>query len=337
VGVLRETGAAASLVTPPSIPEIGAALRTVGADAIVYPLPGEAGPEPGRLLTLAMDGRAATVLAPDLRIDEDGPVRAFAARIADGPAQVPVRYPAGHPDQEHWRRRLDELCDWAWPRAIQPLLDHGWGADRAAPARLVLVPSGELGVVPWHAARSPHDVGRGGARAYACERLVLSYAASARQLVDAVGREAAPPTVGPVFVADPTVRSPATIEASVTLRGRLVVLSDCESDLDGSDYDEALTLATAFLSAGAASVVGARWQLDREIAGRPSALLMFMFHRSMVVDGALPVDALRAAQLWMLDPDRPIPAELPPALRADLARLDLTHPAVWAAFTHQGR
>ena len=49
------------------------------------------------------------------------------------------------------------------------------------------------------------------------------------------------------------------------------------------DFDEALTLATAFLAAGAVTVVGTRWRIH----DRPAALMMFMFHH-FLTQGGLP-------------------------------------------------
>ncbi|MFI6324083.1 CHAT domain-containing protein [Nonomuraea sp. NPDC050556] len=112
--------------------------------------------------------------------------------------------------------------------------------------------------------------------------------------------------------------------------GGLVVLSSCWSDRTVEAHDEALTLATAFLAAGAATVVGSRWQVsDLRTAG-----LMFMFHRFLLTEP--PADALRLAQLWMLDADRTYPDEMPARLREDLEEVDLTEVHAWAAFTHQG-
>src|SRR6185369_5016731 len=56
--------------------------------------------------------------------------------------------------------------------------------------------------------------------------------------------------------------------------GGLIVLAACASDLTGHAHDEALTLATAFLAAGATGVVGARWEVD----DIPTAIFMIMFH-----------------------------------------------------------
>ncbi|MDF5757503.1 CHAT domain-containing protein [Spongiactinospora sp. TRM90649] len=114
--------------------------------------------------------------------------------------------------------------------------------------------------------------------------------------------------------------------------GGLVVLSACETDRTPGAHDEALTLATAFLAAGAATVVGSRWRVgDLRAAG-----LTFMFHHHLRTER--PADALRLAQLWMLDPARVYPATMPDALREDLSAADagLADIRAWAAFTHQG-
>ncbi|MER5766913.1 CHAT domain-containing protein [Streptomyces sp. NPDC001985] len=117
-------------------------------------------------------------------------------------------------------------------------------------------------------------------------------------------------------------------------QGPLIVLSACETDLSSRDHDEALTLSTALLARGAADVVGSRW----EVPDTASAALMVVFHHHLAVEGLAPADALRAAQVWMTDPDRrPVPG-----LRGDLltgVERDpghLAEPASWAAFTHQG-
>ncbi|MEU9117225.1 CHAT domain-containing protein [Streptomyces sp. NPDC048483] len=114
--------------------------------------------------------------------------------------------------------------------------------------------------------------------------------------------------------------------------GPLVVLSACETDLSTRDHDEAMTLTTAFLARGARDVVGSRWTTD----DGGSALMMAVFHHAMAAGGLTPADALRAAQLWMLDPDRKAPPTLTGELLRDKDRPGLDRPAVWAAFIHQG-
>ncbi|MEV5201205.1 CHAT domain-containing protein [Streptomyces sp. NPDC053720] len=114
--------------------------------------------------------------------------------------------------------------------------------------------------------------------------------------------------------------------------GPLVVLSACRTDLSTRDHDEALTLTTAFVSGGARDVVGSRWAADDGTA----ALLMAVFHHHLNVEGLSPVDALRAAQLWMLDPGRENPGSLSGALLRQAERTDLDRVPLWAAFIHQG-
>ncbi|MEU3663701.1 CHAT domain-containing protein [Streptomyces sp. NPDC032940] len=115
--------------------------------------------------------------------------------------------------------------------------------------------------------------------------------------------------------------------------GPLIVLSACETDLSRRDHDEALTLTTAFVAGGARDVVGSRWA-TRDSA---SALMMAVFHHHVAVEGRSPVDALRAAQMWMLDPHRTAPESLGGALLDELAKGPvLDRPAAWAAFIHQG-
>jgi hypothetical protein len=115
--------------------------------------------------------------------------------------------------------------------------------------------------------------------------------------------------------------------------GGTVILTSCSSDLTAVDYDEALTLATAFLAAGAVTVIGSRW----ETGDRGTAVLMFAVHHFLVRKGLPPAEALRAAQLWMLDPAREPLADLPEAMIGDLALPETTDVTIWGAFTHHGR
>ncbi|MFF5858331.1 CHAT domain-containing protein [Streptomyces sp. NPDC012751] len=115
-------------------------------------------------------------------------------------------------------------------------------------------------------------------------------------------------------------------------QGPLVVLSACETDLSTRDHDEALTLTTAFVSGGARNVVGSRWTAQ----DGASALMMAVFHHYLTVEGQAPADALRAAQLWMLDPHREDPGSLTGELLREIRRPGLERLPVWAAFIHQG-
>ncbi|WP_413797546.1 CHAT domain-containing protein [Streptomyces iranensis] len=116
--------------------------------------------------------------------------------------------------------------------------------------------------------------------------------------------------------------------------GPLIVLSACETDLSSRDHDEALTPTTALLARGATDVVGSRWK----VSDNASAALMVVFHHHLTVAGLAPPDALRAAQLWMLDHDRrPVPG-LTGLLLAE-TQSDaggLVRAVSWAGFIHQG-
>ena len=54
-------------------------------------------------------------------------------------------------------------------------------------------------------------------------------------------------------------------------------------------------------------------------------------------NGHSPRDALRLAQLWMLDPHRRPPPEMPAVLASRAGNPGLSEVSVWAALTHQGR
>ncbi len=41
--------------------------------------------------------------------------------------------------------------------------------------------------------------------------------------------------------------------------------------------------------------------------------------------------------LWMLNPSRRIPPEMPDYLRKAIGNLDLTDPVIWASLTHHGQ
>jgi CHAT domain-containing protein len=65
---------------------------------------------------------------------------------------------------------------------------------------------------------------------------------------------------------------------------------------------------------------------------------MFLFHRHLVRNpDQSPAEALRAAQLWMLDPHREPPPEMPAPLAAQARRAFIPDPLAWAAFTYHGK
>jgi tetratricopeptide (TPR) repeat protein len=442
---IERSPAEAWLLSPPSVGAITEALTASGADALVYLLVGEDGAA-GLAVLVDQDKVVRPLRLPGLFADRGNPAarfiqarRAADARgrelgdlIAQGNAGRAALAAASAADQEAaraWADTLGPLGEWTWSTAIRPVLDAVRGRGGQADPRIVLAPGGELGLIPWHAARDP------GTGRYACQDAVLSYAVSARQFIDATRCAPRPWGARPVLISDEKqsdrtsaagiralhaehypagavygyarARLPATVpgesvagsaavldalpgsglegtsmlhlgchgratvpvlHSSIRLGGAsllqvadilvqarawrsrqqaevstcgLVVLASCLSDVTDADYDEALTLATAFLSAGAGGVVAARWRVNTVA----TVLLMAMFHRHLNA-GADPARALRAAQLWMLDPKRDIPGHWPRELRDLVEQADdpdspdvpvLASPAAWAGFAYQGR
>jgi hypothetical protein len=379
----------ATLFDPPSLDAVGDALAAVGADALVYLLPGTRG-EPGFALTVERGGEVDILGLPGLTGDWAVPAtvqRAVATRDL-GPA--PVSAAIG--------RTMADVCRAAWDAAIRPLLDH-WHQSHTGEPHLVLVLDGALATVPWHAAN--------GSGRWAIDEAAFSYIASGRLLVD-VARRAAPPRsdVG-LVIGNPDTGRPADAlpnagtEASTIFRrhyaagrycgrpsgpaviargpglpcdvfnwltgaetppatvlhlachgvirvdgpassyllladgaqvsaeellraaaarpaGRspgLVSLAACTTHRAGLAYDEAVTLSTAFLVAGATTAIGSLWPVpDRE-----TARLMVAFHDNLAGRGMPPHTALREAQRAMRDADDDT---------------TLTH---WAGFVHLGR
>lgn len=415
------------LLAAPTLDQIGTALRATGADALVYLLgPGE-----------GLSGRAILVLAPGASgpavrslplpgLDMEGisQIRDYTARLAAMMTRAPevgTDQRQGAPGEiaRQWNQALEEMAEWAWPAVMLPLLRYVARLVAGRLPRIVLVPIGVLGQVPWHAARDPRP--QSGGRRYACGQAVISYAASGRQLMSVAARPARDVGSAPVVVGNPAIdltyagleaqairdriypsgrylgyaspiggrgadgpgrsdevlgllpgpdsagasmihlachavavaSAPAeshlvlaegarlTLEAVLrqasgrpgTAPGGLISLAACGSDLAMGEPDEALTLATAFLAAGAATVVGTRW----EIPDGPSALMMFMFHHFLNADRLSPRDALRMAQLWMVHPGRTAPPEMPAHLAREVRHPSLAELSAWAAVTHQGR
>jgi len=208
---IEGSSAEARLFSPPPLAEIAAALTEREADALVYLLPrGDDGTGLG--IVVEPDGQVRQLALPDLYAGVGSPAGAAlrARQEADAAAADrhgdPARLAAA---RKNWLEALGELCDWAWPAAIGPVLDaiparRGGGSGR----RLVLVPGGELGLVAWHAARRPD----GGGYRYACQDAVFSYAPSARQFADLAGRQPRLWARDPVLISD----SAASLYATTT-------------------------------------------------------------------------------------------------------------------------
>jgi len=109
-----------------------------------------------------------------------------------------------------------------------------------------------------------------------------------------------------------------------------VITSACLTDTSMTGHDESLTLATAFLAAGATAVIGTRWPVEDDTA---AALAIRLHHH--LRDGDSPAEALRRAQLELLRPGSALRDSLGPHFTAvDDARL--SHPASWAGHVQHG-
>jgi hypothetical protein len=426
---IEQSPAEARLLSPPSVRDIAAALTATGTDALAYLLPRD---DSGRGLAILVDAAGAVRPVPLAGLYTGGasPVGAFLrARRAVEAAESEA---AAGEAREAWLSALDTLCGWAWRAATGPILDAVAARGARTQRRIVLVAGGELGLVPWHAARQP-DSGR-----YACQQAVLTYATSARQFVESARRRPRPWAHDPVLISDAEeslylpaagiaylqtayypaaavfgyardkladsvagalaatpadvlgalpraghpgaslmhfgchgrvqvpvlgsslrlgeddegaeirvevrdilgqARSARTADLAPAAAGGLVVLAACLTDVTERDFDEALTLAAAFLSAGATGVVAARWKVAEAV----TALFMTVFHQLLNDSRLSPARALRGAQLWMLDPDREVPGGWPRVLREEAAMAgrpggpDLVSPDAWAGFTYQGQ
>ncbi|MFG2068228.1 CHAT domain-containing protein [Micromonospora tulbaghiae] len=186
------------LLAPPDLDEMRAALTALGADMIVYLMPGDEKsgavvmvpraepPSWFPLATLSKQGRAG--FDAFLTATTAG---SRASRVAVAGSWSATAGTA--------RKTLDDVCDWAWTAAIGPLLERcPQPADGRAP-RLVLIPMGELARIPWHAARRRTDRGL----RYAIEDALFSYAPSARLLCDLAWRAPVPLSDSGLVVGDP--------------------------------------------------------------------------------------------------------------------------------------
>jgi len=188
----------------PEPPELRAALTKLGADALVYLVPGEQGV--GAAVVVPARDEPSWLPLPQLKV---GSSTAFDRYLADAfthdaRSAGPGRDLAAAEDEPTtWHDSLGELCDWAWTAAIGPLLDGHLARHHVLtgdpPPRLVLVPMGELARVPWHAARYVSD----GRWRYAVERAVFSYAVSARMLCDSAWAPDVALTPAGLVVGDP--------------------------------------------------------------------------------------------------------------------------------------
>lgn len=191
------TDAHARLLSPPPIADIAGALRATESSALVYLLPHEE-ERVGIAVIVHPDGAVAHRKLAGLRCGRGTVLDAFLRAQRDLHATL-GQFRETPPEEEsrQWQSRLNEICDWAWTAAMDEVSSAIDRPVRGRVPRLVLVPVGELGTVPWHAARRAVP---GGEPRYACQDMVISYASSARQFVDTSRRPKPPWHSAPAVV-----------------------------------------------------------------------------------------------------------------------------------------
>ncbi|WP_416960637.1 CHAT domain-containing protein [Streptomyces sp. Agncl-13] len=188
------------LLDPPQPHETRAALRALGADALVYLVPGDE--LNGAAVVIPADAPASWFPLPKLN---DTGIAAFEDFLFDAAQGMEggdgrTRDSALLGARTRAPQALDEICEWAWEAAIGPLVERHLNLPADRPARLVLIPVRELTRVPWHAARTRQA---DGTWRYAMERVVFSYAPSARLLCESAWHHPVPLTGAGLVVGDP--------------------------------------------------------------------------------------------------------------------------------------
>ncbi|MBL1103429.1 CHAT domain-containing protein [Streptomyces sp. 5-8] len=218
--VLRGQGGAHVRPVTASVDDLREGLRASAADALLYLVPGVEGAD-GAVLVVTRDRPAESLPLPGLAPDGRGPVAEYLAagahlqRLDDRSGDTTGPEERGRA-RRRWLHALDGMCSWAGA-VLGPALDHLGVWDRALAeaglpgaaaaderpdaVRLVLVPCGDLGVVPWQAAvlRPPGGYGAPGA-VRACEVAVLTHAASGREFLRAAARRRMAPAGRPALV-----------------------------------------------------------------------------------------------------------------------------------------
>lgn len=193
-----------------------------------------------------------------------------------------------------WTRALDEVTNWLWPAAMDPLLKMCVATPGSAGA-VTVVAGGLLGLLPLHAAWTPDDVACGGRR-YALDVATISYAPNARSL--AAARSVADSVAGEqlLIVADPPQAAFGQPEHSGQSQrsGRPLHYAAAEAACAAAAFPEATTLLSGnglvsseggmtegLVPGGQATLAAVR----RELAG--ADVLHFACHGSAHLDSPL--------------------------------------------------
>ncbi|MBP2326639.1 CHAT domain-containing protein/tetratricopeptide (TPR) repeat protein [Kibdelosporangium banguiense] len=189
--------AIADLLDAPEPADLAAGCRALGVDALVYLVQGVK-EQAGVALMVHANGHVTAKRLNALVETKRGAMKRFATahdrRLAD---------PEDPDRTRRWRTALDAVLSWAWQAAMRQVIAEV-ARHVTGPPRLVLIPTGSLGLIPWHVARRKiPGTGRPRYR-YALEEAVISYAPSARVLQRFARTELIPMNGHGLVVVDPT-------------------------------------------------------------------------------------------------------------------------------------
>jgi len=323
-------------VPPPEVPawsEVAAAVRKVGAAALIYLHPTDD------------EGRTAGVLCLDPSTDSLGVL-----------ANVPVTDPLTSDDpgwsaiMDRWTGGLLIAATGDLRRIALPAVRLGDGRRLVHDVSLAHVSSGsqlldlaDRAVVPVEKAPLFVVDPRGDRAAELADVQMLRQLLYSRSVC--IGA-ASDPADGSGSREDVLVhlRSASLVHLGCGLRGTklqlagedvldltetggsgLVILTEHGSEGFGST-------AEALLRAGFSGIIGWQWPVPASFA----ALTLFMTHLILLDHRLPPMAAVTAVQQWLLDPDRELPTVLPDVHRRTMESLDLMRPALWAALAYSG-
>ncbi|MBB5959575.1 hypothetical protein FHS29_006196 [Saccharothrix tamanrassetensis] len=365
--VLTALAGQGDLLAPPAALAIAGALRAMESDALVYLLPGRDGHRGCALLVMA-DGAVRELPLPAL-VESARPAAdleplcewAWDAAIGPllhhlGPAARPVLVPIGmlgdvpwHAAREGQRLAVREAV-FSYAASARQFCDLAGRRRRPlgeAPVVLLADPDVDLRSAVFEAEFLHRCYPDGRFYGTEVDGVPFTGVGTSEEVLNAIptasvahvgchARSGATPEQSFLRLADGEALSVDRVLRRARARpsaalGGLVVLAACRSDVTEVVHDEALTLANAFVEAGATGVVGTRWEVD-DLA---TSLITCVLHAELR-RGTRPRDALRAAQLWALDPWRSPIEGMPPYQAGRVRAVDLTRPEYWAAFTHHG-
>jgi hypothetical protein len=223
------------LLVVPTLAQIVEHLDRAGLDALIYFLPGTDGVA-GKVLMILRNGSTRELPLAGLGKVED---------YLDKSAQRYQRLRGGDVPRDlnavpRWELSLDELCAWAGTAVMDRVIAAlPFVPTPEAPGRVVLIPCGQLGLVPWHAAMiSPKPSTAGLSRPpRACDVLVVSYAASADELVRSLSRRRTPYATDPVLVVDPSRTLRYAEEEAITVRRAYLPAARLMGSVEGQEVE----------------------------------------------------------------------------------------------------